>query len=105
MQFTIRNWAIKKARILRDARTVILLYKIKPSEYKLNKYLIEKYNMNLIGVSLYLLQHCKAYKGMDYSTVILFPNKEDDKLASFITYGNITIPGSTILKEAFFRKD
>ena len=39
----------------------------------------------------------------DNNVVVLFPNKNDDKLAALITYGNLELKGSNILKNAFFR--
>lgn len=94
-----------KWRILKDARTVLLLYRVKPSEYKLNKHIIDTYGLDLVSAGFHLLGHCKVYNDLNKNIIIMFPDGRDDELASLITYGNGEIKGSNILKEAFFRKD
>ena len=109
MQFTIRNGlantAYMRMRILLDARQVIFDHKITPGEQNLNRYLIEHYDADLRVAFIYLLSKCKFYKDLSNTITILFPEKEDDKLAALITYGNGLIKGSNLLKYAFFRLD
>ncbi len=107
MQFTIRNAAANKdwmsARVLLDAKAIIMAHTITPGEINLNRYLLKNYGLNLKGACLYLLSRSKFYKDLDNSITVLFQNKNDDKLASLITYGTGLIKGSNLLKEAFFR--
>jgi hypothetical protein len=92
-----------KARIGLDARKIILAYRLKPNDVRLNNYLIKEIGMPLQAACIYLINRCKLYRDLDNSIIALFPVESDDLLASFITYGNAEIPGSNILKKAFFR--
>ena len=107
MQFTIRNAAANKdwmsRRILLDAGAIIKAHNITPGEAKLNRYLLKTYGVNLKVACLYLLSRSKFYKDLDNTITVLFLNKEDDKLAALITYGDGLMKGSNLLKEAFFR--
>jgi len=109
MQFNIRlqdlNTPWASGRIRSYAKKIILLHEIKPSEVKLNKYLEKNFQLNLITASLLLLNNCTIYKNLAGTITVLFNNKQDDDLAALITYGNLEAPGSSILKEAFLRKD
>ena len=109
MQFTIRNNAANynymKARIILDAKLIIINHKLTANEFKLNNYLLNNFKVDLKAASLYLLKHCKLYKSLDNSITVLFLNKKADTLAALITYGNNEIPGSNILTDAFCRKD
>lgn len=107
MQFIIKNIQANlssyKAKILRNARLIIMFHKGTAGEDKLNDYLLKNYNINLKNACLYLLANCKIYRNYDNEMIVLFPKKEDDELAAFITYGNNYIKGSNLLKDAFFR--
>ena len=59
--------------------------------------------MNLKAACVKLLTGCKVTRDYDNNVIVLFPNKDDDALASLITYGNLELRGSNILKDAFFR--
>ena len=107
MQFTIRNkaanWAFMKLEVIMNAKTIIIDHNITHREYRLNQYLMNTYGVDLKATCLHLLNSCKMYRNKANELTILFPKKEDDKLAALITYGNGSIPGSNLLKEAFFR--
>ena len=90
--------------IFKNAKTVILLYKIKPGELNLDRFLRKNYNKSLKTACLYLISKAKIYQDLSKNIIILFPNKQDDKLAALITYGAGQITGSPLLKYAFFRE-
>ena len=92
-----------KAKVLLDAKTIILNHTLKVSEVKLNELLKKEYNLTLISACMYLLSHCKIQQDKDDNIIALFENKNLDKLATLITYGNIEVHGSKILKEAFMQ--
>lgn len=108
MQFTVRNNAANsswmKTRIAIDAKKIVLTYKMKPSDFRLNERLMKDIGMPLKAACLYLVGRCKLYQDKSNALIALFPIESDDLLASFITYGSFGIPGSDILKQAFFRE-
>ena len=52
---------------------------------------------------MYLLSNCKIQQDKDSNIIVLFNTKKMDKLATLITYGNLEIKGSKLLKEAFMQ--
>lgn len=108
MLFTVRNnianYSFMQYIILLDAKTIILSHNVTPGESKLNNYLLANYNADLRLTCLHLLKNCKMYKNLSNEIVIIFPKKEDNKLAELITYGNNEMQGSSLLKKAFFRE-
>lgn len=107
MHFRIENLQANleayKYKVLKNAWLIIISHKISPGEIKLNNYLLANYRLNLKAACIKLLNKCKIMRDYNNSIVVIFPNKNDDKLATFITYGNLEIKGSNILKNAFFR--
>ena len=107
MQFIIdsklANYPFMRFKLMREARTIIIYHKITPGEYNLNQYLLQNYEADLRGVCLDLLKRTQWHRDRDGNLIVLFPKKEDDKLAALITYGNGQIKGSSILKDAFYR--
>ena len=107
MQFIIRNIQANlssyRAKILRNARIIILFHKQTAGETKLNNYLLDNYKLDLKNACLHLLANCKIYRNYNKEMIILFPKKADDELAALITYGTAQIKGSNLLKDAFFR--
>lgn len=107
MQFIFNNiqanFETYKYKLLWNARLLIISHKLTPGETNLNNYLIKTYKTNLKAISLYLISKAKIYRDFDNNVIVLFPDKRDDKLAAFITYGNNEVSGSNILKKAFFR--
>ena len=88
MQFVIKNIQANlqafKYQLIRNAHLIIISNRLTPGETKLNQHLKENYKL-------------------DNNVIVLFPNKDDDKLASLITYGNNEMKGSKLLKLALFR--
>lgn len=107
MQFTINNLQANiehyRYKVLKNAWLIIISHKILPGETKLNNYLLNNYKLNLKTACIKLLNRCKIMRNYDNQAIIIFPDKEDDKLAALITYGNLELKGSNILKNAFFR--
>jgi hypothetical protein len=107
MQFVIKNIQANlqsfKYKLLRQAHLIIIAHRLSPGEIKLNQYLEKNYKLNLKNACLYLLAKSKIYRDMNNNIIVLFPNKDDDKLASLITYGNLELRGSKLLKLALFR--
>ena len=107
MQFVITNISANleayKYKIIHNAHLIIISHTLTPGETSLNNYLLKNYKLNLKMACLKLLTRCKFYRNYDNQVIILFPDEEDDKLASLITYGNDRVKGSNLLKNAFFR--
>lgn len=92
-----------KAKIFANAKTIILNHIIRVDEVKLNDFLKKEFNLTLISACMYLLFNCKIQQDKDNNIIVLFNNKKLDTLATLITYGNLEIKGSTLLKEAFMQ--
>lgn len=107
MFFSIENKladkAFMKTKVFTNAKTIILNHTIRVEEVKLNEYLKKEFNLNLISACIYILTHCKIQQDKDDNIIILFENKKIDNLAALITYGNLEVPGSKLLKEAFMQ--
>ena len=108
MNFTIVNKYPKikdinyfRSEVILKARRVILGFPMFVPEIKLDQLFKEKYKMSLKQTCLYLLTKSKINTNQNTEIIITFPNKEDDKLAAFITYGNLEVRGSKILQAAF----
>ena len=107
MQFVIKNIQANlqafKYQLIRNAYLIIISHRLTPGEIKLNKHLKENYKLDLKSACIYLLSKSKIYRDLDNNIIVLFPDKNDDKLASLITYGNNEMKGSKLLKLALFR--
>ena len=107
MQFVIKNIQANlqsfKYQLIRNAHLIIISHHLTPGEIKLNQYLKENYKLDLKSACIYLLSKSKIYRDLDNNIIVLFPDKNDDKLASLITYGNNEMKGSKLLKLALFR--
>ena len=78
-------------------------YKVKLSDKPLEVFLKKKYKKSLKEICVDLINDATwNVEPQDEHLVITFKTKEEDNLASFITYGNIQIQGSNILKEVFY---
>lgn len=109
MVFTINNnYNIDadtfKTKILLIAKKAVLLFPMKATEIALNEVLSKKYHKTLKQLCLSLVLRCNINTDNTNSAIITFPNKKDDELAAFITYGNLDICGSSILQVAFRQK-
>jgi hypothetical protein len=91
--------------MIRDAVAIVTKYRLSPKEFRLNQYLLTNYKKDLKMIAIDLIKHCKVYHDLDKTAVVIFRNKQDDDLATLITYGTDFIPGSNILKKAFMRKE
>ena len=107
MQFVIKNIQANlqafKYQLIRNTHLIIISHRLTPGETKLNQYLRENYKLDLKSACIYLISKSKIYRDLDNNVIVLFPNKDDDKLASLITYGNNEMKGSKLLKLALFR--
>lgn len=107
MFFTIKskiaNRSFMKLKVLSDAKKIILNHTLKVDEVQLNEFLKKEYNLTLTLACMHLLNHCKVQQDRDNNIIILFESKKLDTLASLITYGNLEVRGSKILKEAFLQ--
>ena len=92
-----------KARL--DARRAILTFPQRAAEYKLNKYLMENYKLNLVQMCLKILANSKFSYTQDKELVITIIDKDLDIIAQLITYGNRELMGSKILRVALGRKE
>lgn len=107
MLFTIRNvqanMACYRAKILRNAKLIIMAHTLTAGETRLNDRLLHERGIGLKNACLYLLAKCRISRNYDKEMIITFPNNDDDELAAFITYGDGRVKGSNLLKDAFFR--
>lgn len=90
-----------KSVIINEARRRILFYPLGVNEKQLNKYMKEKYDMNLRQACGYLALNINFTTDSLNNIILNFITKEQNKLATLITYGTGTIPGSKILQFAF----
>lgn len=99
------NTELARYYLKNNARRFILFYRFGANEVKLNNYLIEKYKMPLIQACLVILQKSTISTNLvDDELIITFKDKDIDKLATLITYGNGALQGSKILRYAFITK-
>lgn len=95
---------MNKAEIKKLVRYSAILgvrgYKVGVNELALNDYFTKKFNTNLKRVCEYLVYEANIAYGYN-EIIVYFNNKKLDQLASLITYGNTTLPGSNILVYAF----
>lgn len=105
MQFIARYSTNAGAQIARlkfpiYSRQKIYLYKNGAAEIILNNYLKTNYNITLKAACILITSNAKAY--MDENMIIYkVIDKKLNDLAGLITYGNLEINGSDILKAAF----
>jgi len=90
-----------KSRAILTALSYIRRRPIKPSEYELNNYLKDTYDVNLKELALLLFEKIKLQNGDTNELLFTFMDQNYDKLANIITYGNGRYQGSSILIEAF----
>ena len=94
--------------IIDRARFRITIYKFSTAEKLLNSYFQKNENMSLRQKCNQILQSVQILENSEHTNFIaVFQNKNDDKVASLITYGNSELRGSNILRFAFdvVRKD
>lgn len=82
------------------AKRTILTFPQGPVEYKLNEYFKAEYKLTLIQMCLKIWAALKFLKNSKNEVIILLPDKDLQKIAHFITYGNREYRGSKILQEA-----
>lgn len=105
MLFTIKNNKYLSADRLRtttllQAYYIIQKYPMRAQEIALDNYLKQQYKISLKNLCVKLLLSITFYKDDSGDFILLFKDKEHDKLASLITYGTGALPGSQILKIA-----
>ena len=105
MLFTIKNNKYQSAEQLRtttlmQAYYIIQKYPMHAQEIALDNYLQLQYKASLKNLCIKLLLSLTFYEDDSGNFNLLFKDKDDDDLASLITYGNGAIPGSQILKTA-----
>ena len=85
------------------ARRTVILWVKGSVDHKLDRYLLENYDTDLVSTCLKIIN--AANYSFDYSgnLIINILDKKLDKLAGIITFGNEKVPGSNILKYAFGR--
>lgn len=92
---------IIKLKIHRIARRNIALYKLTPAEVQLDRYCRKNYGRTLKQICIKLLLNAQITQESPTSYFIIFTDKQLDTLANLITYGNLEIRGSNILKTMF----
>ena len=105
MQFVARYSTNAKAKIAKIkfpiySKQKVYLYKNGATEIILNNYLKENYNIPLKAACILITSNAKAY--IDDNIIIYkVIDKKLSDLANLITYGNLELKGSNILKAAF----
>ena len=89
-------------RVQDIARKIIVLYPQKSAEAKLNRYIWEHYGLSLKQMCLKILYRASfSLNNTATAVTITLTDKELDKIASLITYGNGgNLRGSKILQTA-----
>lgn len=91
---------ISNSIILFDAITYILSKDLSTQDKIIDRYLKENFNTGLKNMCIKLIYNAKLQKVSTNNLRITF-NKDDDEIASIITYGTGRFTGSNILIEAF----
>jgi hypothetical protein len=94
---------VAKYKLKKIAREHVVFYTITANDLVLEKLLKKSHTFDLKTICYNLI------KNMSFSTdgeniIIKFKDKDDDKLARLITYGDGKVKGSTILRDIFGRK-
>lgn len=90
-----------KSRIKFSALARLARYYFSGQEQNLNKYLQENYNITLFKACEKLANNFNLNIDKSKDQIYISFDKELDKLASLITYGNLQIKGSNIIKKIF----
>ena len=89
-----------KYKLWSIARLKVLLLRTGAQEAALNTYLLKKYHISLKVLCLNILNNMQFMNDFNNNIVAKTKNKDLDKLARLITYGNGEVQGSPILKWA-----
>lgn len=90
-----------KNRIKISAIARLAKYKYNGQEKNLDKYLRETYNTSLFDTCMQLTEKFKLNIDKSNNELYISFDKDLDKIASLITYGNLQIKGSNILRSIF----
>ena len=96
----IKNIDYYKYKTWSIARLKVLLLRAGAQEIALNNYLLKKYKINLRVLCLNIINNMQFMTDFENNIIAKTKNKDLDKLARLITYGNGQIQGSPILKWA-----
>lgn len=105
MFFTVKNRRYLSTEQLRtdtllDAYYAIQHYPLKASDLIMDQYIQQQYKVSLKNLCIKLLLNLTFYKDGAGNLVLMFKNPKYDTIARLITYGNGSIPGSSILQAA-----
>ena len=89
-----------KTNTLLDAYFLIQNYSLHASDLALDRFLQQQYKTTLKNMCIKLLLSLTFYADNEGNLVLLFKDPKYDKLASLITYGTGSTPGSRILQIA-----
>jgi hypothetical protein len=106
MFFKIKNKRYLSTEQLRtnallDAYYIIQKYPLHASEVILDHYIQQQYKVSLKNMCVKLLLNLTFYKNDAGDLTLMFKDRNYDKIARLITYGNGAIQGSPILQIAF----
>jgi len=91
-----------KIKIKRIAKYHVYHWKLSGNDIAVDNYCKQKYNKSLKEVCWYIIDKIKVFISNDENQyIIILEDKNLDKLAHIITYGNGEIGGSQILQKAF----
>ena len=85
----------------RAAKRKIIFYKQHAAEKALDKYLRKTYKASLTTACLKILANASFSDNGSHEIFITLPDKVLDNVATIITFGTGSIPGSNILRNAF----
>ena len=105
MVFYIENknnlpFDLLRAQLLRKARRSILFYRESTAEKLFNQYFMQNYKTNLKLMCLKILRASRVMQNYNGDVVVKIISPQLEKIARFITFGNLDYPGSKILKFA-----
>ena len=92
---------IAKIKFPLYSKQKIHLYKNGVREIALNNYLKENYNINLKAACLLIVSNVTIKTNLDTRIIYTINDEQLSMLAKLITYGNLEIQGSDILKAVF----
>lgn len=88
------------ALILQSADFRISGFPMFADELNLNTFISKEYHTSLKSLCRRLIRSLTSATSADSQIIFFFKNPEDNTLAELITYGNGTVNGSDILKQA-----
>jgi hypothetical protein len=88
-------------RAKKSSRLKLASHTFGPAELLLSRYLQENYGKSLLVACIEIINNAKYNLNFDREIVVTISDKTLNDIAKIITYGNLTLAGSRILRDIF----